>query len=152
MISIVIPARNEKENLKDLLESIDQTTYDDYEVIVVDGGSTDGTKHVADKYDARVIGGPQEGPAVARNVGWENARGEFVYFLDADRLIGPKTLNNVAEAFEENSEVDVFHVETVDKFVTDNWVSKAIAAENGALTGKQHRAEIFRKLKEVIGL
>lgn len=152
MISIVIPARNEEEHLEDLLKSIRASTYEDYEVIVVDGGSTDSTREVARRYDARVIEGPQEGPAVARNVGWKNAEGEFVYFLDADRLIGDETLEKIAESVNKNPDVDVHHVRTEDKYVANSWVSKAIAAENGALTGKQNRAKLFRKIKRKLGL
>lgn len=125
-ISIVVPARNEEEHIERLLNSVQKSEYEDYEVVIVDGGSTDNTKKVAESYGARVIDGPQKGTAVARNVGWQNARGEAIYFLDADWFLGEGTLKAVAEAFEEGAD----YVAPNHDHYADNWVSKAVSAEN----------------------
>lgn len=126
-ISVVVPARNEEDNIKRLIDSLKRGSYGDYEVVVIDGASTDSTSRIAEDLGARVIEGPQKGTAVARNIGWKNARGEVIYFLDADWFLGDNTLEEVAKAFKEKNAdtVGVNH-----RHYTDNWVSKAISAEN----------------------
>ena len=91
MISVIMPAYNVENYIARSLESVLVQTYDDYELIVVDDGSTDGTGKIADdfaKKDSRVLVIHQEngGAAAARNKGLDAAKGEFVAFLDADDL------------------------------------------------------------------
>jgi glycosyltransferase involved in cell wall biosynthesis len=69
LISVVVPARNEEDHITRLLKSVNKSERDDYEIVVVDGGSTDETREIAWEHGARVIEGPQKGTAVARNVG-----------------------------------------------------------------------------------
>jgi len=98
VVSVVIPAYNAREFLRDALRSLGEQTVTDFEAIVVDDGSTDETRTVAEaaaRGDARfrVVGtaGPR-GPGVARNRGLEVARGEWVTFLDADDWYAPDRL------------------------------------------------------------
>ncbi|MFB6209883.1 MAG: glycosyltransferase family 2 protein [Candidatus Nanohaloarchaea archaeon] len=143
-ISILVPARNEEENLERLFQKLEEQDYSDYEVVVVDGGSTDGTVDVAESRGARVLEGPQKGTAVARNLGWRNARGEVIYFLDADWFPGENALEEIARAFrEENADsVDMNH-----RHYTDTWVSRAVSAEN-KFGHKSNRAKAIRKIWE----
>lgn len=83
-LSVVAPVLNEKENLRELLEDIDDFEFKDYEVLIVDGGSSDGTRKVAKEFGARIVDGPQEGMAAARNKCIEEARGEYILMVDAD--------------------------------------------------------------------
>ena len=84
--SIVIPAYNAGRTLSDTLAALrDQSIPpEDYEVIVVDDGSTDETPSVARHSGAKCITQPNRGPAAARNSGVRVARGEFILFTDAD--------------------------------------------------------------------
>ena len=82
LISIVVPTLNEAEYLPQLLESIKQQSFTDYEVIVGDAGSKDGTVEAAEKYGARVVKGGM--PAVGRNAGARVATGQYLFFFDAD--------------------------------------------------------------------
>lgn len=106
-ISVIVPVRNSPELLRTCLEHIQQTTIPDYEIIVVDDASTDNTASVAQEMGARVLHLEQQsGPAKARNKGAEIARGEYVFFIDADVLVYPDTVGKVVEYFEQHPEVD----------------------------------------------
>ena len=84
--SIIIPAYNAKKTLSACLESLaDQSVAkEDYEVIVVDDGSTDGTAKIAKKFDVKYIFQTNHGPAAARNKGADTAAAQIILFTDAD--------------------------------------------------------------------
>ena len=85
-VSVVIPARNAGQTVARAIESALAQRYDALEVVVADDGSTDDTREVAERYAGRVrvVSQPNRGAAAARNLGFREARGEFVAFLDAD--------------------------------------------------------------------
>lgn len=89
-ISIIIPTLNEEELLPNLLKSIKQQNFNDYEIIVADARSTDNTRKIAQQYGAKVVAGGK--PGKARNNGAKVARGEFLYFFDADVVLPPDFL------------------------------------------------------------
>jgi glycosyltransferase involved in cell wall biosynthesis len=86
MISVIVPAYNAERTLGACLCALNQQTipHDQYEVIVVDDASTDGTVAVAKQAGAKVTQQVHSGPAAARNLGVREARGEIVLFTDAD--------------------------------------------------------------------
>ncbi|MFZ5392280.1 MAG: glycosyltransferase [Patescibacteria group bacterium] len=81
-ISVIIPTLNEEKYLPKLLGDLKKQTFTDFEVIVADAFSKDKTRKIAESYGAKVVDGGM--PAVARNAGAKVARGDFLYFLDAD--------------------------------------------------------------------
>lgn len=88
-MSVIIPVYNGAEVLGRCLDSVLIQTFGDYQVIIVDDGSTDGSLAVARDYAARdarfeVIVSRHGGPGAARNIGLEYARGEYVLYMDAD--------------------------------------------------------------------
>jgi len=83
-ISVVVCSFNGSATIRDTLGGLSRLDYADYEVIVVDDGSTDATAEIARGYDVRLISTPNQGLAAARNVGLEAARGEIVAYLDDD--------------------------------------------------------------------
>jgi glycosyltransferase involved in cell wall biosynthesis len=91
-ISIVIPTLNESEYLPKLLGSIKSQTFTDYEVIVADAGSKDGTVEAAEKAGALVVAGGM--PGVGRNRGARVANGDIIFFFDADVLLPETFLEN----------------------------------------------------------
>ncbi len=93
-VSVVIAAYNAAETLGETLASVLGQTWRDYEVIVVDDGSTDATAEVAEGYGeaVRLIRKENGGSASARNAGIRAARGRYVAFLDADDLWLPEKL------------------------------------------------------------
>lgn len=86
MISVIIPVYNRARYIKECLESVFNQTYKDYEVIVVDDGSTDNLKQVLVPYKGRInyIYKQNGGAASARNVGLRNAKGGYIAWLDSD--------------------------------------------------------------------
>jgi chlorobactene glucosyltransferase len=96
-VSIIIPARNEAADLPALLQSLHQLRYSDYEVVVVDDGSLDGTGEIAASHGARVIRveGPDAGWTGKSFACWTGARatrGAWLLFTDADTIHGPDSL------------------------------------------------------------
>ena len=101
--SVVIPAFNCAEQLRRALTSLSRSTFDDFEVIVVNDGSTDGTRDVAAAAGARVLDMPaQRGPAAARNAGVEIARGQYLIFLDADVCVTRRTIERLVRTLDKH--------------------------------------------------
>lgn len=96
MISVIVPAYNVEGFIREALASVAAQSYADWECIVIDDGSTDGTLAVAEEFAAadprfRLISHENRGPG-ARNTGLDNARGEWICFLDADDMLLPHAL------------------------------------------------------------
>src|SRR5207244_7067980 len=92
-VSVVVASYNGARTLKTCLESLSQLNYSDYEIILVDDGSTDNTSEVAKHYPAvRYIHQPNQGLSVARNTGIAAASGEIVAFTDSDCRADPDWL------------------------------------------------------------
>ena len=112
MISIIIPVYNVKQYLSDCLDGILSQTYTDWECILVDDGSTDGSTDVCDSYEQRdarfkAIHKENGGVSSARNRGLDVARGEWVTFIDADDRITAHFLHSLIEPADENDELVV---------------------------------------------
>jgi glycosyltransferase involved in cell wall biosynthesis len=102
--TVVIPAFNAARTIGSAIRSVLAQTRQDFEVIVVDDGSTDGTSCRAGAYASdpriRVIRQPNRGPSAARNVGIAEARGSYVSMLDADDLWLPEYLEVLGGALD----------------------------------------------------
>lgn len=99
-ITIVIPARNVENYIRQTIRSIRAQRYKNLEVILVDDGSTDQTATKALSYgkalNLRVFGGPGKGPGAARNQGLKNvSKTDYVMFLDSDDILPPGTLSGM---------------------------------------------------------
>lgn len=94
-VSVVVPARNEADYLPATLRSVRAVADGPREVIVVDGGSTDGTRDIAADAGARVVEQPGEGIGDARHRGALRAEGEWVAFIDADTVLRPDYLRRM---------------------------------------------------------
>jgi glycosyltransferase involved in cell wall biosynthesis len=93
-VSVIIPAYNAAEFIGEALDSVGAQTFRDFEVLVIDDGSTDGTADIAEAYGdpVRVMRTSNHGAARARNTGVAAATGELVAFLDADDIWEPDKL------------------------------------------------------------
>ena len=97
IFSVVIPVYNVKDYLPKCIDSVLAQDFEDYEVILIDDGSTDGESGaICDRYAAahperiRAIHKPNGGVGEARNVGIEAAQGEYLIFIDSDDYIAPR--------------------------------------------------------------
>ncbi|MBD3312554.1 glycosyltransferase [archaeon] len=96
-ISVIIPAYNEEEVISRCLKSILSQDYKDYEVIVVDNGSTDDTKKIVKSFKnkrVRLVEERKRGVSNARNKGAAVAKADVLFFLDADEFLEPHALKN----------------------------------------------------------
>ena len=98
-ISVVVCSFNGSRTIRDCLEGIGKLRYPDYETIVVDDGSTDGTGDIAAEYRVGLIRTENRGLSVARNLGWQAAEGEIVAYIDDDARPDPDWLTYLAAAF-----------------------------------------------------
>ncbi len=90
-VSVVIPCYNQGHFVHEAIESVLAQTYADYEIVVVDDGSTDQTSEVVSRYPGvRCIRQRNRGLPAARNRGIQESQGEFLVFLDADDRLLPK--------------------------------------------------------------
>ena len=97
MISIIVPVYNVEEYLEECLESIRQQTLTDIEVILVNDGSTDGSREICERYCEkdirfRLINQENQGQSVARNRGVKESVGQFIMFVDSDDVINTNVL------------------------------------------------------------
>jgi glycosyltransferase involved in cell wall biosynthesis len=92
--SLVVPSFNREELLRETIDSVLSQTFRDFELIVVDDGSTDGTWCMLQQYGTRVraLRQANQGPEVARNLGASQAAGEYIALLDSDDLLLPHAL------------------------------------------------------------
>jgi len=103
--SVVIPAYNAAETLAEAIESVLAQTCQDFEIVVVDDGSSDDTAAVAASFTdprVRVYSQPNAGPSAARNLGIAHAAGEYVSSLDSDDLWLPDYLAEMGRALREH--------------------------------------------------
>src|SRR5438105_4285255 len=99
-VSVVVCTFNGEKTLRACLDGVMELDYPDFEVIVVNDGSTDTTLAIAAEYQVRVISMENCGLSVARNVGMQAATGEIVAYLDDDARPDPDWLRYLAAAFE----------------------------------------------------
>ena len=96
-VSVIVPVYNDERWLPATLDCLRNQTFRDFEVILVDDGSTDRSGALCDDAQSsdkrfRTVHQPNGGLSRARNTGLDSARGEYVFFLDSDDLIHPRTL------------------------------------------------------------
>lgn len=107
MISIIIPVFNREKYLRTMIDSIIDQTYKDWELILIDDGSSDQSfaicKEYEEKYDRiHAIQQAHEGPGIARNTGIALSKGEYIYFADSDDWIDKEMLQVLYDAMEKN--------------------------------------------------
>ncbi len=96
--SIIIPTLNEEKYLPRLLESLSRQLFRDFEVVIVDGGSSDKTIEIAMMYADKVVV-ERCNQSKARNIGASISNGEYLVFLDADAVVDPLFLKKARDIF-----------------------------------------------------
>jgi glycosyltransferase involved in cell wall biosynthesis len=105
-VSVVIASYNRADLLPETIESVLNQRFQDFELIVVDDGSTDNTREVLERYEPRVryIYQENHGPSAARNLGVRNARGAWIAIQDSDDLATPEHLEVLVSYAREHSD------------------------------------------------
>ena len=98
-ISVVVCSYNGAATIRDTMEGLSRLDYPDYEVIVVNDGSSDATPKIAAEYQVRLISTENRGLSNARNTGWQAADGEIVAYIDDDAYPDPHWLQYLAHSF-----------------------------------------------------
>lgn len=105
MVSVIIPVYNREAFVEECICSLQAQTYQDFEVIIVEDGSTDSTPAICRKLaeaDNRIklYQGAHQGVSAARNLALEHAAGKYVFFLDSDDIIHPDLLNALVKGMD----------------------------------------------------
>ena len=119
-ISVIIPVYNAEKYLSDAIESVIEQTYDDWEIVAVNDGSTDSSPVILKTYEKRyptkirVIHQSNSGLSAARNVAIAASRGEYVAFLDADDLWLPEKIDEQIRVLSTNTDVGLVYSDVYD--------------------------------------
>ena len=111
MISVVIPLYNKEKSITSTLRTVLNQTFRDYEIVIVNDGSTDGSVEEIEKVQddrIRLVHQPNAGVSAARNRGIEEAKGDLIAFLDADDEWKPEYLATQYHLFQKYPECSVF--------------------------------------------
>jgi GT2 family glycosyltransferase len=130
LVSVVIPTYNRVHVLERAIESVLSQTYSNYEIIVVDDGSTDSTKAaIAQSYgNVRLLSIPHSGVSKARNRGIMDADGKWVAFLDSDDYWLPRKLERQMEFLKAYPQYTICHTNEI-------WIRNGVRINQG----KKHR-------------
>ncbi len=132
-ISVVIANHNYERYLEASIESVLSQNYPDLELVLVDDGSTDGSRQVMERYRARakILFKPNGGQASALNLGFRHCAGDAVLFVDSDDVLSPGALARIASAWRPGFSKLHFPLDLVDQ-------------EGGRLGGRIPRARLSR--------
>lgn len=115
MVSVIIPCYNQGKYINECIESVLNSSYANLEIIVVNDGSTDNfTDELLSNFNrpkTKVITIPNQGVAIARNIGIQNSTGEYILPLDADDKISSAYLQDAVEILENNPKIKVVSCE-----------------------------------------
>lgn len=150
--SILIPAYNSERYIKRCIDSINNQTYQNYEVIIINDGSTDNTleminNNISDKY--KVISRENKGVSITRNELVKNASGDYFIFVDSDDYINDKLLE-ILNNYLINNDVDIVRYDSNSIDLEGNYNYKYISKEFSILDGYNY-IKYYYNNKKIIG-
>jgi len=133
LVTVIIPTYNSAKYITEAVDSVLAQTYKNFEIIVVDDGSTDDTDEVLKPYMDKIIYIKKKngGPASARNRGIESSSGEFIAFLDADDVWLPEKLERQVEFMKNNPEVEIIFTKVANYEDPENQTLGRINIKDG---------------------
>ena len=142
-ISVIIPTYNRKKTLARAIQSVINQSFSPFEILIIDDGSNDGTEEwVKENFqNIKYIYKNNHGVSSARNVGIENAHGDWVAFLDSDDEWLPNKLYKQVKAIESNPEVKFFHTNEI-------WIRNGVRV-NQMKKHKKYGGYIFEKCLDI---
>lgn len=112
LVSIITPSYNQGRWLEETILSVLNQTYSNIEYIIIDGGSTDNSKEIIEKYASKLSywqSKKDNGQADALNIGYSKAKGDIIAYLNADDLLEPKAVETIINAYEVNQEFSIYY-------------------------------------------
>jgi len=148
LLSIIVPVYNSAKYLRECLESIRCQSFQDYEVILVNDGSTDGSQDICNHYSAldnkfHALHLKNGGVSHARNIGLERSKGQYVTFIDSDDWIESNTFETYINAFSSSNDIDAVKV---GYFQDSNKSSEVISCKEDILFCD--KSDLFKFLEE----
>ena len=116
LVSIITPSYNQVKYLEDTIQSVIRQDYPNLEYIIVDGGSTDGSREVIKRYQDKLawwVSEPDQGQADAINKGFRKAQGEIIAWLNSDDLYLPGAISSAVGLFQDNPTAGVIYGDAV---------------------------------------
>lgn len=167
LITVIVNVYNGEKYIKKCLDSILEQTYKNIEILVIDDGSTDKTKNICESYNdkrIKVLKTDHIGLSQSRNVGIDNAKGEFLYFIDVDDFIKKDTLEYLYNlciiydsdmSFSKSLEVKDYHYRYKDKkektklIPIKKMLKMNLLSENYAINiwNKLFKRKLFKELR-----
>lgn len=156
-VSVIIPCYNQSEYIQECLDSVIAQTFKDFEVIIIDDGSTDNSWKIIQKYTARypfisAIHQKNQGVILARNKAIQKAKGLYIFPLDADDKMTPQVLEKCSAILDKNSEIGIVGGQTVffgiktGKFELPAYNFPAILANNCLVCSCMFRRSDWEKV------
>jgi len=153
-VSIITISRNNKNGLLETIESVIKQTFNEYEFIVIDGASNDGSRELIEQYSSNItywISEPDNGIYHAMNKGIQQAKGEYCYFLNSgDKFVSENVLQNVFSNYKEDYPFICGNLiwdkkgilQTDTEYQTRDWLFSLYDIYSGFLS---HQAFLIRK-------
>ena len=103
-VSVIVPVYNGARTIASCLESllVQDYPHENYEIIVIENGSSDDTTSIVEKYPIRLFHCERKGPAFARNFGVQRSQADIVAFTDSDCIADPQWLSKLLEAYKDD--------------------------------------------------
>ena len=146
--SIIIPTYNEEKDISKCLESLENQAFKDFEIIVVDDGSTDKTREIVRKFKkVKLIKGKHKGPGYSRNLGVNQSKGKILVFIDSDMEFDKNYLKNLISPILKNSGIigtthDTEIVRNIENKWSRCWGKIRVSKENAK------DVKIFRAIRK----
>lgn len=158
LISVIIPVLNRQDEIEECIHSVYAQSYENWEILIIDSGSTDRTLEICRKLAAaepriRLLSS-EKGCSNARNKGIDAARGEYLFFLDSDDTIHPALLQVLAEAMEKyKAPIGGSGIVNVPQHIWDSFMEKIRSdhsvGQTKFLTNEQALYAIFRYMTPI---
>lgn len=149
-ISVIVPVYNVEEYLNDCVESVLQQTHQDFELVLVDDGSSDASGAICDQYSnsyseqIKTIHLQNGGPLRARLFGIQNAVGEVIVFLDSDDCLRKDALEKISKQFfDKNCDMVLYNAECCERFSS---ISVVHTIKDGQVFEECSKSELYKKI------
>ena len=151
MISVIVPVYNTEKFLDECIQSILAQTYTDFELLLIDDGSTDSSGAICDKYaeqDSRIRVFHKENGGVtsARQLGVENANGEFVTFVDSDDELFPNSITLLTSHIMDNIDIVISDIQQEVVISGEEFIRRTLLWKvQASAWGRLYRKSLFDK-------